>query len=414
MGEGLLERAEAAPLCFAFWPVQRAVVEDNIRRFARQTGEAVDAMVVDGSYHEAIEAAFAAGRGPDVLYAQRAEAAAWDAAGLIADLDEADPTIAGSIYRMDRRYVDNARAADGRLLGLTYYNAGPFQILLNTELVDPGMTWTRWDALLDHCRQLKERGVAAHPFVPRWHATHTGLVWSLLCHIATEGVLDLAAAEAEPAIAGCIAFWRRLVDDDLVPQASLADRGDAPALERWASGRHAVTFTMDYLIADAAECGARLPPFSVPAERLPGRTGDYLVPGHALLCVRHGLSPARRARAMRLLAFLGGEDLEGRLYVHGRWLGERLFPVPYPELDRDVGIGAAMVRHFPASRAADGLRRLRAGRAAARCSPPTRDQRMLAWSTAADAAVRRHLTVAGETADGVAARLVDLWQSPAP
>jgi hypothetical protein len=397
MGDYPLDLDE--PIRLAFWDVCADIVRDNVRRFSEATGISVEADCVAGDYEAEIGGRLAAGRGPDVFYAQRAEAALWAEHGLIEPLDEREAPVAEALAGMDAALVEGARHADGRLLGTTYYNGGPFALFLRPgEEAEP----ESWDALLDICRRAKRDGAAEHPFVPRWHATQTGLVWSILAHLASEGVTDLADPAAQAGLAEVLDLFAALVHDDLVPPASLADTGDRPALERWARGRHVVTFTVDYLAADAAEIAGR--PVSRPAARLPGRAGTPLMPGHALVCLRRGTAGARHAAALRLAGHLGGRE------VHRRWLRERLFCVPRSELLDQPETRGAVGRHFAAGEADQAVERLAASRRRAVVSPPSRRPGMLAWTREADALVRGALL--GERRIGpaeAAERLVASW-----
>lgn len=393
------------PLAFAFWDVRADIVRDNLARYCSESGDALIADCVAGRYDVEIEAALAAGTGPDVFYAQRAEASLWADRGLIAPIGEAHPAIAPLLTRMDARLVAGARDAAGHLLGLTYYNGGPFQLFLR-----PGrdMPIDSWEGALDVCRKAKRDGEAEHPFVPRWHRTQTGLVWSLLCHLATEGVTCFSDPRAEAVLTESLSFLLALVAEELVPPASLDDAGDVPALERWARGRHVMTFTTDYLAADAA--GLAGCPVSLPASRLPGKTGTPLMPGHALICLRAGLEGERADRALRLAAFLGGTAADRSLAVHRRWLETCLFAVPYRELGSDPAVRREIRHFFPEGEAASSVERLEAIRDEAVISPISHQPFMLAWSAGTDALVREELLRHRRLSPAAAARsILDLW-----
>lgn len=379
------------PLKFAFWGVRAEIVVDNVARYAAETGECVACIEVPGDYERALGQQFAAGEGPDVFYAQRAEASLWDAQGYLAPIDEADPRVAPLLRRMDRRLVDGARNRDGRLIGLTYYNGGPFALFVHEAFTGHVEldSLKDWKAVLNQLRLAKRDGLSPHPFVPRWHRSQTGLVWSLLCHLASEGVLDLDAPDAPAAMRDALAFFASLVDEDLVPAASLADEGDTAALERWASGGHMLTFTTDYLAMDACESAGR--PINIVAPRLPGRTGTPLMPGHALLCIRSGIDDALLTRARGLLTYLGGTAPDGSLRVHSRWSSECLFAVPYAELDARADIRAGMARAFPEGLAEACVERLATARRSAEVSPLTHAPWFLEWSAMCDATIRYEL-----------------------
>ncbi len=392
------------PLSFAFWGVRPDVVTDNLARFAADADERIVCHEIGGDYGAWLDGAFATDSAPMVFYAQRAEASAWDARGLLAELDDAG-ALGPSLKGMDSRLDAGARNAAGRLIGLTYYNGGPFALYRHSDA--EGLdNLTSWDAVLDALRRLR-RGGMAHPFVPRWHETQTGLIWSLLCHLASEGVLTLDDPAAPKAMTAALGFFQNLCREELVPPASVGDKGDAPALIRWASGRHALTFTMDYLAADAAQRAGR--PVSVPLP-LPGATGTALMPGHALLCLNARHDPALRPRAEALLAYLGGRASDGSPAVHRRWLSECLFAVPYPELDHDPQVRDSIRRFFPDAQADESIACLVTARAGAQVSPLTHAPWFLGWSAKADALIRSHL-LRNDNLDpeAVAERLLHRW-----
>lgn len=372
------------PLRFAFWDVGAEIVRDNLARHARETGTTVEADCIPGAYEDILGAAFRRGAGPDVFYAQRAEASLWAMQGWIEPIPVADPAIAPWLDRMNPEILRGSLDRDGRLLGTTYYNAGPFALFRRPDAADRSLHG--WDDVLDFCRRARRDGVSDHPFVPRWHATQTGLIWSLLCHLATEGVTSLEDERALEVMEGAVAFLAALVAEDLVPPGSLDDRGDGAALRRWASGSHLLAFTMDYLAADTAVLAGGA--VSVPLARLPGRTGTPLMPGHALICVRAGLERTRRDEALRLAVALGGPAADGSLRVHRRWLTERLFPVPFPELERDEAVCDGLRRFFPTTEAGEAVVRLLEGRRRAVVSPVSHAPFMLEWTTDADRILR--------------------------
>lgn len=387
------------PLRFAFWDVCEDIVRDNLARFAAETGIPVDGRCVRGDYEAEVGSQLRNENGPDVLHAQRAEASLWADEGSIQTLDETSGIVADLVAEMDAPLVEGARNPEGRLLGATYYNGGPFALFLR-----PGgdAAFDTWDEVADACRRAKRSGEAEHPFVPRWHATQTGLVWSLLAQLATEGVLTFRDPRAETALTRVLGFLLGLVEDELVPPDSLSDRGDRPALLRWSTGRHLFTFTVDYLAKDAAEFAGG--PVSLPAERLPGSSGTPLMPGHALVCLRAGLDGPRRTAALRLAAFLGGPG------VHRRWLEERLFAVPRAKLFEDADLRRAIANAFAVPDRLVVVERLATSRAAAVVSPVSHQPFMLAWTKEADRLIRGALLGERRIDPAEAAgRLIAIW-----
>lgn len=398
------------PVEFAFWSVQPQIVVENIAGYAAETGERIACIEISGDYEQVLSSEFSSGHGPHAFYAQRAEASLWYARGHIAPLVETETEIVPLLARMNRRLVAGARHADGRLIGLTYYSGGPFALFAhhafagNVELdaIDS------WETLLEQIRRLKRENICTYPYLPRWHRSQTGLVWSVLSHLATEEVFDFATPSAPSVMSAILSFCRSLVDEALIPPSSLADRGDGAALDRWATGQHAFSFTMDYLAMDARERANR--PINIPTARLPGRTGTPLMPGHALLCSRAGLDADMQRRATNLLVYLGGTAPDGLLRVHARWLSERLFAVPYPELDQDAGIRAKAALAFPSAMADACVQRLMSARQAAVVSPPTHAPWFLEWSAFCDHTIRDDLlSTKRRSANATAEALLEHW-----
>jgi multiple sugar transport system substrate-binding protein len=384
------------PLRFAFWRVRPDIVRDNLARYAAARGEQIEPLELAGDFVAEIEAGWAHGAGAAALYAQRAEAARWAAQERLDALDDWDE-IAPLLARMDPRLVASARHVDGRLLGLTYYNAGPFALFRNERLLaragcggghDAAGYPRDWATLTAQARALKRDGLSAHPILPRWHDSQTGIVWSLLTLATAEGERfvdgDLAAVfDDDTPIAETLSLWRAWWDEELVPREAL-DGGDDGLAERWMSGAHAFHPTQDYAgaifaSADRALCHIH------PA--LPGRTGQPSLPGHALLCVRAGLDGKIRTRARQLIRYLGGDDADGSLVVHRRWLRDFNLPAPFPELAAERETRDALLRFLHPPLADAALAWLLGNRARAEPLAIVRAPWFLDWSARAHRAI---------------------------
>ncbi|WP_291296848.1 ABC transporter substrate-binding protein [Elioraea sp.] len=376
----------------AFWPVRADIVTDNLATFSARTGIAVTPVPIEGDYAAAIEAAFASGEGPDVFYAQRGEASRWLTDGLIRPLDGLDG--ADAILAEHRPLIAaSARADDRRIIGLTYYNAGPFALFRNEALLaaagfgtasDEATHPRRWEEVEAMARSIRARGLSDHPILMRWYRAPTGLPWAFLADCAAEGE-RLVDAAWEPLLgpdtpaAMVLARWRRLVREGLAPLAAL-DHDDVSIDDAWCAGGHAFYPTMDYL---TAAYSARAPGrFSINAT-YPGATGDTLLLGHAILCLSATPMPAARlSDAWRLLRFLGHRDDDGTLFVHRRWACEMNLWTPYEEIDRDEAVRAARRSFLPPGLAASALAWQDAQRTRAAAPPLVRAPGYMAWSAA--------------------------------
>ena len=180
---------------FAFWPARPDIVRDNIRLFESHSGISVEAIEIpDADYTAALETRLRSGA-VDIFYAQRGEAARWNAHGLLEHL-EGDASIVSLVAQMMPPIRESSFDLDGHLLGLTYYNAGPFALFRNEPLLAaagfggseaPSSYPASWDELTKWSQTMKRSGLSDFPILPRWHRTQTGLVWSLIAQAWSAG-----------------------------------------------------------------------------------------------------------------------------------------------------------------------------------------------------------------------------------
>lgn len=406
----------------AFWPVRPDIVRNNLARFAARTGIAVAPLEIAGNYAATVEARFAAGDPPDVLYAQRGEAARWAASGLVEPLDgfAETPSILAEMLPLIRA---SSRDATGRVIGLTYYNAGPFCLFRNERLLgeigrggieDVAAYPQDWNAVLADARALQRRGVV-HPLLMRWYDAPTGIAWAFLAECFAEGefLIDAglnATFDIETPAATVLARWQTIWREGLVPHAVL-DWDDARTDAAWMSGAHAYYATMDYLnalYADPTQSAIAGANHMNPV--LPGRTHDTLLLGHAMLCLSaKRRSAADRAAAWRLLRYLGHRDDSGALFVHRRWAMELNLFVPYPEIYADPAVTIRMRGwHYPPLAHAALAWQL-AGRARALRPAIVSAPWYMEWAAALHWMVRDDLLRGGRTPTDVIRALRALW-----
>ena len=210
---------------FAFWPARPDIVRDNIRLFESHSGISVEAIEIpDADYTAALETRLRSGA-VDIFYAQRGEAARWNAQGLIEHL-ERDRSVTDLVARMVPAIRESSFDLDGHLLGLTYYNAGPFALFRNEPMMtqagfggsqDPCSYPACWDDVTRQARTIKRAALSDFPILPRWHRTQTGLVWSVIAQAWSMGERFVdpdgrGTFGIDTPLADLLSLWQAMVD----------------------------------------------------------------------------------------------------------------------------------------------------------------------------------------------------------
>jgi multiple sugar transport system substrate-binding protein len=325
---------------FAIWPVAVDVVRAGLKRFTDQTGQAVRLHVLEGEYGQAMDAVFDEGKTFDLFYAQRGEAARWYGAGHIRPIDDM-PMFDVLRPRIMHPIEVDCHDNDGRLIGLTYYNGGPFCLFRNQALLDRAGLFVSgiveqypqtWEEVAEQARFLKRKGFCEFPILMHWHDAPTGLPWALIAHGFSEGEQFVDGTRPSfginSAILKVLSTWRRWVEEGLVDPVSV--RFDEGAMhDAWLSGHHAFHPHIDYKtrLYNRTDRGEWTHQNAV----MPGSTQDTVLVGHAMLCADRGASSG----ALDLMRFLGGMDATGDLWMHRQWILNANMAVPYPELYDD-------------------------------------------------------------------------------
>ena len=346
-----------APLSFACWRVHPEIVSENLKEFEARYGETVELRVTDEPYEPRIREMLASGRHLDLFYAQRGEASLWYSMGLIRPIDDL-PGFDDLIEKMSPNIVADSRYLDGRFLGLTYYNGGPFCLFRNERVLtmaglSPGARIEdypcTWEEVRRQALEIKRSRIVDFPILPSWHDAHNGLPWNLLAQSHAEGErfidADLRASFGSGTpIAKVLTDWRQWWEEELVLRDSLTWQ-DHDIRRAWLQGRHAFHPTLDYHVAtynsNRASGGT---PFTNLNPCMPGATGQTTLTGHPLLCI----SSRRRSRTdllrvWDLAKFLGGTDRAGEFHVHRKWVCRANFEVPYPAIYADPNCRSAIL-----------------------------------------------------------------------
>ena len=152
-------------------------MQQGAARFTQESGVPVNLSPIPGDYAAVLETQLAAKAPLDMFYAQRGQASRWYAAGWIRPIDDM-PGLADIQKQMFPGIVDDARATDGRYLGLTYYNGGPYALFRNEKMLgEAGFGGTAnaadypqdWATVEKQAREIKKKGLAQHPMLMPWY-----------------------------------------------------------------------------------------------------------------------------------------------------------------------------------------------------------------------------------------------------
>lgn len=423
--EGNEHRRARRPLSFACWRVYPEIVTENLREFEARHAERVELRVVDEPYEPRIREVLTSGRPLDLFYAQRGEASRWYSMGLIRPIDDL-PGFDELIAQMSPEIVADSRFLDGRFLGLTYYNGGPFCLFRNERVLtmaglSPGARVedypSTWEEVRRQALEMKRRRIVDCPILPSWHDAHNGLPWNLLaqCHAEGERFVDAnlhACFGSGTPIEKVLADWRQWWVEALVPRESLTWQ-DHDIRRAWMRGGHAFHPTLDYHIAsynDMRACGGT--PFTNLNPCMPGATGQPTLTGHPFLC----MSSRRRSetdllRVWDLARFLGGTDRSGEFHVHRKWVCRTNFEVPYPAIYTDPKCQSAILEWMYPPLAEMSRGWMFSLRDIAQATPVMRVPWYLDWSVALHEMVKEELLLKGtRTPAEVSSAMRQLWE----
>lgn len=352
-------RAQAAQqLTYAFWPWGSEIVTDNARIFEEQYGEKINLQPIPGDYAAVLETKLASKAPIDMFRAQRGQASRWYAAGWIRAIDDL-PGLDEIKAEMFPGIREDSKAwPDGKFLGLTYYNGGPFCLFRNEKVLSAaGYEATAnesdypqtWDEITKQARDIKKKGIVEHPILPAWYKAWTGTPWALYAHAFSEGEYfvdsDMVGTFGpDTPLLKVLSDWKTWWDEELVPKAILTWQ-DSQMSNSWMKGLHAFHHYIDYqsfIYSDPANSGELSTQFNM-NPITPGATHDTNLVGHALL----SMSTIKRSdedlmRVWELMKFYGWRDKTGDMLVKKRWAREANLEAPFPEVYDDPEVKAAI------------------------------------------------------------------------
>lgn len=351
-------RARAATeLTYAFWPWGSEIVTDNARVFEEQYGEKVNLQPIPGEYAAVLETKLAAGATFDLYRAQRGQASRWYAAGWARPIDDLPGLDKIEAEEFKGIGADAKAWPDGKRIGLTYYNGGPFCLFRNEKVLgsagfqataNPSDYPQTWDEVTKQAREIKSKGVVEHPILPAWYKAWTGTPWALYAQAFSEGetfVDDDMKATFGPdtPLLKVLTDWKQWWDEELIPRAILTWQ-DSQMSNSWMKGLHAFHFYIDYqsFIYSDPKNSELAQHFNM-NPIVPGATHDTTLVGHALHCMTNNeRSEEDLMRAWELMKFYSWRDKNGELTVHKRWSREANLEVPFPAVYDDPAVKEAI------------------------------------------------------------------------
>jgi multiple sugar transport system substrate-binding protein len=344
-------------LTYAFWPWGSEIVAEGARNFEEQYGERLNLQPIPGEYAAVLETRLASGQAFDLFRAQRGQASRWYAAQWIRPIDDLPDLDMITAEEFPGIGADARSWPDGKRIGLTYYNGGPFCLFRNEQVLsaagyeataNPAEYPQTWDEVYKQAVDIKNKGIVEHPILPAWYKAWTGTPWALYAQAFSEGeyfVDDDMKATFGPdtPLLKVLTDWKQWWDEDLVPRAILTWQ-DSQMSNSWMKGLHAFHSYIDYqsfIYADPANSEIHDQFNMNPV--MPGATHETTLVGHALHCMSNvDRTDEDLERAWTLMKFYSWRDKEGELTVHKRWAREANLEVPFPEVYDDPEVQTAI------------------------------------------------------------------------
>ena len=346
------------PLVFSFWPWGSEIIEANADTFRKQYSESLDLQPIPGDYPAVLETRLASKANLDMFYAQRGQASRWYTAGWINPIDST-PGLSEIHSEMLPGVVEDSKAHDGKFLGLTYYNGGPFCLFRNEKLLEMGgFGGTKnvndypktWDEVAKISRELKKQKICDEPLFMGWYAAWTGLPWTFTACCYSEGERLInddfqATFSNSTPILKVLTDWKQWWDEGLVVKSVLTMQENT-MIGQFGTGKHAFLPYLDvfhfvYGDKENSVIGNDINQNPV----MPGATNDTTLVGHALLSM--STMPRSREDELRiwnLMKMYGHKDANGNYHTHKRWAMKANLPVPYASIFDDQEVKDAIMK----------------------------------------------------------------------
>ena len=306
------------------WPYQVDVVRENLGRFASQSGlSATFNPFPSNEYHTKMVASFTSGTNFDVVYVRDSFLAEWASAGWIVPITGL-PGVDDYMADLPQGIIEHM-SFEGEVYGLPYYSGNSVfvynqRLLKKAGINSPPKTW---DELTKQASTLKQKGVVRHPIVIGLAANENSILRNLEIISAGFGgrffndKLEPVFHQKNSGVKKALAWIADGISKGIINRASIS-QGDGEIDKFMRSGTAAFTIVTDYEMKVLND-----PKKSDEA----GNIKNALVPGSAdavsgtigYVRLYSITSEADKAKAWKLVQFLGGKDATGAYYVPKRW-----------------------------------------------------------------------------------------------
>ena len=306
------------------WPYQVDVVRENLGRFTSQSGlSATFNPFPSNEYHTKMVASFTSGTNFDVVYVRDSFLAEWASAGWIVPITGL-PGVDDYLADLPQGIIEQM-SFEGEVYGLPYYSGNSVfvynqRLLKKAGINSPPKTW---DELTKQASTLKQKGVVRNPIVIGLAANENSILRNLEIISAGFGgrffndKLEPVFHQKNSGVKKALAWIADGISKGIINRASIS-QGDGEIDKFMRSGTAAFTIVTDYEMKVLND-----PKKSDEA----GNIKNALVPGSAdavsgtigYVRLYSITSEADKAKAWKLVQFLGGKDATGAYYVPKRW-----------------------------------------------------------------------------------------------
>ena len=306
------------------WPYQVDVVRENLGRFTSQSGlSATFNPFPSNEYHTKMVASFTSGTNFDVVYVRDSFLAEWASAGWIVPITGL-PGVDDYMADLPQGIIEQM-SFEGEVYGLPYYSGNSVfvynqRLLKKAGINSPPKTW---DELTKQASTLKQKGVVRNPIVIGLAANENSILRNLEIISAGFGgrffndKLEPVFHQKNSGVKKALAWIADGISKGIINRASIS-QGDGEIDKFMRSGTAAFTIVTDYEMKVLND-----PKKSDEA----GNIKNSLVPGSAdavsgtigYVRLYSITSEADKAKAWKLVQFLGGKDATGAYYVPKRW-----------------------------------------------------------------------------------------------
>ena len=306
------------------WPYQVDVVRENLGRFTSQSGlSATFNPFPSNEYHTKMVASFTSGTNFDVVYVRDSFLAEWASAGWIVPITGL-PGVDDYMADLPQGIIEQM-SFEGEVYGLPYYSGNSVfvynqRLLKKAGINSPPKTW---DELTKQASTLKQKGVVRNPIVIGLAANENSILRNLEIISAGFGgrffndKLEPVFHQKNSGVKKALAWIADGISKGIINRASIS-QGDGEIDKFLRSGTAAFTIVTDYEMKVLND-----PKKSDEA----GNIKNALVPGSAdavsgtigYVRLYSITSEADKAKAWKLVQFLGGKDATGAYYVQKRW-----------------------------------------------------------------------------------------------